>query len=56
MKTTLIEVEMLDEMPVSENQKKPTKLQSLVGLTVMTGLAGLFLFFLYQALSNQIKF
>lgn len=47
---------MLDEMPSPEEQKKPTKFQSVLGLTVMAGLAGLFLFFLYQALSHPIKY
>ena len=47
---------MLDEMPVPENQTKPSKFRSLLGLTVMAGLAGLYLFFLYQALSHPIKF
>ncbi len=47
---------MLDEMPVQEDPKKPTKFQSLLGLSVMAGLAGLFLFLLYQALLNSIKF
>ena len=47
---------MLDEMPVQENPKKPTKLQNLLGLGIVAGLAGVFLFLLYQALTNTIKF
>jgi hypothetical protein len=47
---------MLDEMPVKEISPKPSKFESLIGLTILAGLAGVFLYFLYQSLTNQIKF
>jgi hypothetical protein len=47
---------MLEEMPMEENSGKPKKIQSFLGLFVLAGLAAFFFYFLYQALTNQIKF